>query len=288
VPPRGRSLLCSHHSARSMRSRWRPALADDGANVGPRTLNSDAGKILSYIDNNGSIQGGDQQGGDAPFDERDKINVSDLARGSIQSYSNQYKLQHAKADDMTAETSPSCTSSSSTSSSLVPAEEVSGRGGNKAGSLASALDLAHQALYKAECSLDGIDSLPSARPENDHEGPINWPWLLSIAKSAVILAAVSTALLASHGFGLIIQWSSAVVGAVAVAIWGYNKGSLSTSGAMAAAVVGLATLGCSLRFGATLLAFYFTSSKLTQYKEHIKVVLDDNSRKGGQRDWLQV
>ncbi len=60
------------------------------------------------------------------------------------------------------------------------------------------------------------------------------------------------------------------------------------SGAGAAALVGVATLGCSLRFGATLLAFYFTSSKLTQFKEELKVNLDDQAKKGGDRDWRQV
>lgn len=70
--------------------------------------------------------------------------------------------------------------------------------------------------------------------------------------------------------------------------WGYRRGALSTSGTVAAAVVGLCTLGCSLRFGATLLSFFFSSSKLTQYKEELKGGLDDNGKKGGQRDWRQV
>ena len=52
-------------------------------------------------------------------------------------------------------------------------------------------------------------------------------------------------------------------------------------------VVGAATLGCSLRAGATLLAFYASSSKLTTLKEELKEV-DDEFKKGGQRDWVQV
>ena len=83
------------------------------------------------------------------------------------------------------------------------------------------------------------------------------------------------------------QWTAAICGGLAVATWGYRKKSLSSSGAIAAAMVGVATLGCSLRFGATLLAFYFSSSKLTQYKEELKD-LDDHAKKGGQRDWVQV
>ena len=51
--------------------------------------------------------------------------------------------------------------------------------------------------------------------------------------------------------------------------------------------VGAATLGCSLRAGATLLAFYMSSSKLTTLKEELKEV-DEEFKKGGQRDWVQV
>lgn len=54
------------------------------------------------------------------------------------------------------------------------------------------------------------------------------------------------------------------------------------------AQVGVGTLGCSLRFGATLLAFFFSSSQLTHFKEEQKAQLDDSSKLGGQRDWKQV
>ena len=52
--------------------------------------------------------------------------------------------------------------------------------------------------------------------------------------------------------------------------------------------VGVGTLGCSLRFAATLLAFFFSSTVLTQFREEQKAGLDDSMREGGQRDWKQV
>ncbi len=72
------------------------------------------------------------------------------------------------------------------------------------------------------------------------------------------------------------------------AAWGLRKESLNRSGAIAAAAVGACSLGCGLRFGATLLAFFLASSKLTQYKQELKEGLDVNFKKGGQRDWKQV
>lgn len=62
---------------------------------------------------------------------------------------------------------------------------------------------------------------------------------------------------------------------------------MACAGAIAAVFIGAATLGSSLRAGAILLAFYMSSSKLTTLKEELKEV-DDEFKKGGQRDWVQV
>lgn len=51
--------------------------------------------------------------------------------------------------------------------------------------------------------------------------------------------------------------------------------------------MGLCTLGPSFRAGLTLLTFFFTSSKLTQLGEELKEV-DEEHKKGGQRDWRQA
>lgn len=149
-------------------------------------------------------------------------------------------------------------------------------------SVEEALSRAQQALDKVESSLDAIDQLPSARPEP------RFAHAFSTVRALVTVGALCAGLLASHAFGLVIQWLSAALCGAGIAVWGYRKGSLSASGALAAAAVGMGTLGCSLRLGVTLLAFYFSSSKLTQYKEELKSTLDDQAKKGGQRDWVQV
>ena len=59
------------------------------------------------------------------------------------------------------------------------------------------------------------------------------------------------------------------------------------AGAAAAAVVGGGTLAASFRCGATLLAFYFSGSRLTAWNEEQKAT-DDAFKAGGQRDWVQV
>lgn len=148
--------------------------------------------------------------------------------------------------------------------------------------VASAMARAHAALAKAESSLDSIENLQSASPPSPFEESINR------VRAVVIAVAVAIALLACHAFGLGWQWLGACAGGAGVALWGYSRGALSKSGAIAAVIVGAGTFGCSLRFAATLLAFFFSSSKLTKYKEEMKEALDDSSKKGGQRDWVQV
>eukprot|EP00195_Chlamydomonas_chlamydogama_P001436 CAMPEP_0202920566 /NCGR_PEP_ID=MMETSP1392-20130828/76920_1 /ASSEMBLY_ACC=CAM_ASM_000868 /TAXON_ID=225041 /ORGANISM="Chlamydomonas chlamydogama, Strain SAG 11-48b" /LENGTH=573 /DNA_ID=CAMNT_0049614069 /DNA_START=234 /DNA_END=1955 /DNA_ORIENTATION=+ len=149
-------------------------------------------------------------------------------------------------------------------------------------SVAEALARAQEALNKVESSLDDIDRLPSARPETQLSK------ILTLARTVVVGVGLCMGLVASHAFGLAVQWASASAGGLLLAFYGYRRSSLSMSGALAAAFVGAATLGCSLRMGATLLAFFFSSSKLTQYKEELKEGLEEGSKKGGQRNWVQV
>lgn len=151
--------------------------------------------------------------------------------------------------------------------------------------VASAMARAHAALAKAESSLDSIATLQSASPASPASP---FQAFINGVKAVVIAVAVVIALLACNACGLGWQWLGACAGGAGIALWGYSKGALSKSGAIAAVIVGAGTLGCSLRFGATLLAFFFSSSKLTKYKGEMKEALDDSSKKGGQRDWVQV
>jgi hypothetical protein len=175
-------------------------------------------------------------------------------------------------------------SAPSSSSRSLAAPGASGSG-SSADDLANALAQAQAALASAERELgamkfedDGAPGLPDPRVVA----------FLGALRSAVGLAALAAAMVASHAFGLGVQWAAAAAGAAAIAGWGLSRGALSRSGAAAATLVGLGTLGCSLRFGATLVAFFLSSSKLTAYKEELKEGLEEGARKGGQRDWKQA
>ncbi|KAJ1967003.1 hypothetical protein IWQ62_002116 [Dispira parvispora] len=75
----------------------------------------------------------------------------------------------------------------------------------------------------------------------------------------------------------------------AVVLRSLKHKSLSPSGALAAAVVGLGTFSNDVAmFTVTLLAFFLSSSKLTKLKSKRKQALDAHYAEGGQRDLYQV
>ncbi|KAJ1392353.1 hypothetical protein SESBI_35898 [Sesbania bispinosa] len=87
------------------------------------------------------------------------------------------------------------------------------------------------------------------------------------------------------------QWFQpllAVVVAFLIAFKAHRKNSLSTSGALAGFVVMALHIFVGYRFGAMLLAFFFTSSTLTKRGEDKKRIVDPEFKQGGQRNWLQV
>ncbi|GAV88720.1 DUF92 domain-containing protein [Cephalotus follicularis] len=73
-----------------------------------------------------------------------------------------------------------------------------------------------------------------------------------------------------------------------IAITSYKRKSLDFSGALAGFVVMTLHFAAGYRFGAILLVFFFTSSKLTKVGEEKKRRLDADFKEGGQRNWIQV
>ncbi|KAI3701472.1 hypothetical protein L6452_26575 [Arctium lappa] len=73
-----------------------------------------------------------------------------------------------------------------------------------------------------------------------------------------------------------------------IAIRAYRKNSLDVSGAFAGFFVMVVHLSVNYRFGAMLLAFFFSSSKLTKMGEDRKRSIDADFKEGGQRNWIQV
>ena len=145
-----------------------------------------------------------------------------------------------------------------------------------------ALKKVQEAIVKAERTVETIESLPSAR----------LPTMLDKVKKALgPVSKLAFLLLYCRTIHSLNSSTIQVIGgsilAFLVAIRGYRKSSLSPSGSIAAIVVGAATLGSSFRAGLVLLAFFFASSALTKLGDENKDVEEDH-KKGGQRNWVQV
>jgi uncharacterized membrane protein len=94
----------------------------------------------------------------------------------------------------------------------------------------------------------------------------------------------------------------ALIAAAYLSITGYHKGSLSSSGSLAAFFIGYLTLASPVSaFGITLLSFYILGSRATKVGHEIKARLERHyivdskqraaghkAKSGGQRDWIQV
>ncbi|KAM7276307.1 hypothetical protein ACFE04_018173 [Oxalis oulophora] len=73
-----------------------------------------------------------------------------------------------------------------------------------------------------------------------------------------------------------------------IAIRSYKRNSLNVSGAIAGFLVMTIHFAAGFRFGAILLAFFISSSKLTKVGEDRKQLVDAHFQSGGQRNWIQV
>lgn len=79
----------------------------------------------------------------------------------------------------------------------------------------------------------------------------------------------------------------AAVAALTMAFRGKKHKSLSSSGAIAAVIVGFLCMTASYSWGLVLIAFFVSSSKLTKIGAERKRKLEDGYA-GGQRTWVQV
>ncbi|KAL4428825.1 hypothetical protein ABPG77_005263 [Micractinium sp. CCAP 211/92] len=147
--------------------------------------------------------------------------------------------------------------------------------------VAEALRRVQAAVSEAEASMQRLHTLPSARL------PTVWDRALRALRPAAQYAALAAACAAMHSLGAAVRVLGSLSVGLGVAWYGLRRSSLSPSGAAAAALLGGATLAASFRSGLLLLTFFFTSSKITQLGEELKDV-DEDHKKGGQRDWRQV
>lgn len=159
-------------------------------------------------------------------------------------------------------------------------------GGESAGNrseVIEALQKAAEAMNAAEDAVTKVHTLPSAHePTPIEKGPRK----LSPLLTGVLLLGYCVAI---HSFqSNLVKLVGGLILVLGVASSGYRKGSLSASGALAAILVGWATVAPSFRAGLVLLAFFFSSSKLTKLGDYEKGSFDEDHKVGGQRDWKQV
>jgi hypothetical protein len=133
------------------------------------------------------------------------------------SYSDFYKAHHNEREPLImasrdASDEPPSTAAPSTSKA---SSSAGGKQDEQGGSsVADALSRAQAALDRVETSLEEIDSLPSAHP------PVSTrlTFALSVARTVAAIGALCATLLASHAFGIIVQWLSAAVRVVSLAL----------------------------------------------------------------------
>lgn len=105
----------------------------------------------------------------------------------------------------------------------------------------------------------------------------------SLGAASTIASALSTLSTTD-----IIRTTVGILLAQKISSSGYKKRSLHQSGAISAFIVASLSLACSIRSGVTLLAFYWTSSKLTRIGTTTKEKLEEGVTEGGERDAMQV
>lgn len=85
-----------------------------------------------------------------------------------------------------------------------------------------------------------------------------------------------------------IRAAFAILSSLILVQHGVKKKSLDLTGAVASIFVGFILTFSNLCFFASCAMFFLTSSKLTRFKSEVKEKLEDDFKKGGQRNWIQV
>ena len=146
-----------------------------------------------------------------------------------------------------------------------------------------------EAREPAEGSIDGIADALDVIARDIGGG--------SSSSSGKTLLVALVALVSIHvrdpGWGVwnVIRVVGSLILGAGLAFKGYRGGSLDTSGAVGAALVGWGTLYAGVRFGVVLGAFFFLSSAMTRVGGEIKKKIDENHVPGkasGARNWIQV
>uniref|UniRef100_A0A3Q3VYL0 Transmembrane protein 19 n=1 Tax=Mola mola TaxID=94237 RepID=A0A3Q3VYL0_MOLML len=84
------------------------------------------------------------------------------------------------------------------------------------------------------------------------------------------------------------RWLFSILVPFVVTVRALKKKSLDRSGALGALLVGFVLTMANFSFFSSLLAFFFTSSRLTRWGGAQKKKIDAEYKEGGQRNWVQV
>ncbi|KAF7646715.1 hypothetical protein LDENG_00183240 [Lucifuga dentata] len=84
------------------------------------------------------------------------------------------------------------------------------------------------------------------------------------------------------------RWLYSILIPVVVTSRALKRRSLDRSGALGALLVGFVLTMANYSFFSSLLAFFYTSSKLTRWGAAKKKQIDPEYKEGGQRNWVQV
>ncbi|KAE8741148.1 hypothetical protein FOCC_FOCC013310 [Frankliniella occidentalis] len=84
------------------------------------------------------------------------------------------------------------------------------------------------------------------------------------------------------------RWLASTLIPLVIVLHALRKKQVSTSGAALGSVIAFILSLASYSFLACLIAFFFSSSKATKFRQEKKKKLEEHFKEGGQRNWVQV